>query len=112
MSIFVYDYDHNAPSAEHLAATHEPFFRIIRAAHPNLPVIIMSKPDFDYSPDQREAARHYPARPGSTRSPRRDNNVYFIDGQRARGARRGSDRHFWHLHLLLPPERPRLLPHG
>jgi HSP20 family molecular chaperone IbpA len=30
MSIFVYDYDHNAPSAEHLEATHEAFFLRIR----------------------------------------------------------------------------------
>ena len=26
MSAFVYDYDHNAPNPEHLAATHEAFF--------------------------------------------------------------------------------------
>ena len=90
MSIFVYDYDHNAPSAEHLAATHEPFFKIIRAAHPNLPVIIMTKPDFDYSPDNAKrrdiirATWEHALAEG-------DNNVYFIDGQSLFGE---VDRHY------------------
>jgi len=45
-SIFVYDYDHNAPTPEELAATHEPFFRLIREARPDLPIIMMTRPDF------------------------------------------------------------------
>ena len=44
MSIFVYDYDHNAPSPEHLEKTHEKMFLTIREAHPNIPIIIMSRP--------------------------------------------------------------------
>ena len=43
MSVFVFDYDHNAPSLEHLQKTHEPFFKIIRKAHPDLPIIILGK---------------------------------------------------------------------
>ena len=43
MSLFVYDYDYNAPSVEHLQATHEPFFRIIREAQPELPVVMISR---------------------------------------------------------------------
>ena len=46
LAAFVYDYDHNAPTAEHLAATHEPFFRIVREARPTLPILVMSRPDF------------------------------------------------------------------
>ena len=58
MSLFVYDYDHNAFNAEHLAQTHEPFFRIIREAQPDLPVLMLSKPDFDgnYSAASREVS--------------------------------------------------------
>ena len=41
MSAFVYDYDHNAPTVEHLAATHENFFTIIREKQTDLPLIIM-----------------------------------------------------------------------
>ena len=44
MSVFVYDYDYNAPDVEYLKRTHEPMFKTVRAAHPNLPVIIMSRP--------------------------------------------------------------------
>ena len=44
MSAFVYDYDHNAPSVEHLAATHEKMFQIIREQNPTLPIIIVSAP--------------------------------------------------------------------
>ncbi|MBO7525461.1 MAG: hypothetical protein J6T42_01515, partial [Clostridia bacterium] len=35
MSVFVMDYDHNAPSTEHLKNTHEPMFRAIRDANLN-----------------------------------------------------------------------------
>lgn len=44
MSIFVYDYDHNAPDADYLIATHERLFQKVRSAQPNLPIIMMSKP--------------------------------------------------------------------
>ena len=43
ISVFVYDYDHNAPNKEHLKATHENFFKYIRAKRPDLPIIIMSR---------------------------------------------------------------------
>ena len=42
LTVFVMDYDSNAPSPEHLEATHEPFFKAIRAAQPDLPVIFLS----------------------------------------------------------------------
>ena len=44
MSAFIYDYDYNAPSAEHLATTHERMFRIIRERNPQLPIVILSAP--------------------------------------------------------------------
>ena len=44
MSVFVYDYDYNAPDPEYLAATHEKMFRAIRAHHPHLPIVMMSLP--------------------------------------------------------------------
>ena len=79
MSAFVYDYDYNAPDAEYLEETHEPFFKLIRKTYPNLPIIILSAP--------------YPAEEGNDRTRRDiikrtyenalangDRNVYFIDG--------------------------------
>ncbi|MBE6613238.1 MAG: hypothetical protein E7632_12185 [Ruminococcaceae bacterium] len=80
MSIFVYDYDHNAPSAEHLEATHEAFFRVIREANPDLPVIILTKPDFDYdrSGDRRRAVIRKTYENAVAAG---DKNVWFIDGE-------------------------------
>ena len=46
MSAIVYDYDYNAPSFEHLEATHEKMFQIIRAQNPTLPIIILSAPKY------------------------------------------------------------------
>lgn len=43
LGAFVLDYDHNAPDAAHLRATHETFFKIVREAHPNLPILMLSK---------------------------------------------------------------------
>ena len=37
MSVFVYDYDHNAPDTEHLKNTHEKMFKTVREANPTLP---------------------------------------------------------------------------
>lgn len=52
MSAFVYDYDHNAPSCEHLTATHAPLFRAVRDAHPDLPILILSRPTFDLTAEE------------------------------------------------------------
>jgi len=44
MSVLVYDYDYNAPDPTYLEATHEKMFRAVRAAHPDLPIVMMSLP--------------------------------------------------------------------
>lgn len=51
MSLFVYDYDHNAPSHEHLLNTHERMFLRIREKNPELPIIMMSRPRYESTPD-------------------------------------------------------------
>ena len=80
MSVFVYDYDFNAPDLAHLEATHERMFKIIREANPTLPIIIMSKPKFYPSPadiKRKECIRttYENAKANG------DENVYFIDGK-------------------------------
>ena len=80
MSIFVLDYYHNAPDVKHLKDTHEPFFRRIRESNPDLPIIMMSKPNFEYhddSNDRREVIRDTYNKAVSMG----DKNVYFIDGE-------------------------------
>lgn len=46
MSVFVMDYDYNAPNIAHLRATHSKMFQKIRQAQPELPIIIMSRPRY------------------------------------------------------------------
>ena len=46
MRAFVLDYDHNAPTPEHLEKTHERMFKGIREANPDLPIIIMGRPQY------------------------------------------------------------------
>lgn len=45
-SLVVMDYDYNAPSVEHLEKTHYPFYKRLRDALPNTPIIFISLPDF------------------------------------------------------------------
>ena len=46
MSAFVLDYDYNAPTEEHLMSTHEKLFKAVRECHPDIPILIMSRPDY------------------------------------------------------------------
>lgn len=47
MSVLVFDYDHNAKSVEYLRQTHLPALRKLRAAHPDIPFVVLSRPDQD-----------------------------------------------------------------
>jgi hypothetical protein len=89
MGLFVYDYDHNSPSAEHLAETHVPFFARIREKNPTLPIIMMTKPDFDYDPNAA-ARREVVRRTYDHAVAAGDKNVWFIDGESFFG---DTDRH-------------------
>lgn len=82
MSAFVFDYDHNAPNAEFLQQTHYPFYEAFRRLRPDVPLVMISRPN------------HWTAQPGADCPARRDvvlrsylkareqgdRNVYFIDG--------------------------------
>ncbi len=79
-SVFVYDYDHNAPTAEYLERTHEPFFRHLREKLPDVPVVMMSAPNYEGMPEADERRRIIKATYENAKS-RGDENVYFIDGK-------------------------------
>lgn len=81
MSIFVMDYDHNAPTPEHLLKTHEPFFKIIREKNPTLPVVFMTKPDFDSNVEENTIRRDIVKKTYENAVASGDKNVYFIDGE-------------------------------
>lgn len=85
MSVFVYDYDHNAPDPAHLARTHEPFFRRIRATHPELPIVMLTRPVYEPSSDA-DARYEIIAQTYRCAVESGDRNVWLIDGRTFFGA--------------------------
>ena len=79
MSIFVYDYDHNAPTVEHLEATHEKMFKTIRAANPDLPVVFLSRPRYYLTNDEKRRMEIV-KKTYERALANGDKNVYFIPG--------------------------------
>ena len=86
ISIFVYDYDHNAPNAEFLQKTHEPFFLAFREKQPNTPVVMLSKPDVFGENLETKQRRDIIYQTYKNALDRGDKNVYFIDGKTLFGA--------------------------
>ena len=80
MSAFVYDYDHNAPSVEHLRNTHEKMFKEIRKNHPEIPVVIMSRPKSILT-EEEEKRREIIETTYKNALASGDKNVYFLDGK-------------------------------
>ena len=80
MEIFVYDYDHNAPNAEHLEKTHENMFKTIRKANPSLPVVFMTTTTLERYFESREKRREIIYRTYKNALDSGDENVYFWDG--------------------------------
>ncbi len=80
-SVFVCDYDHNAPTVEHLQNTHEKLFKAFRAnpKHANTPVVFVSMPD-GYKPfgDVRFEIIKKTYQNALNAG---DKNVYLIDGR-------------------------------
>ena len=80
MSMFVCDYDHNAPDAKHLEETHYPFYEIIRRAHSDIPYIMISRPDNTPLPKADDARKRAIINSYEKALAAGDKNVYFIDG--------------------------------
>lgn len=79
MSAFVSDYDYNTPSPEHLRNTHYKMYEKIRAKNPDIPYIMVTKPDFKFHTGDMERRdiimqSYLRARENG------DNNVWFVDG--------------------------------
>ncbi len=96
--IFIYDYDHNAPTVEHLQNTHEIFFKRFRSQRPDTPVLMLTMPNFDFHQDavvRREIIKTtYKNAVDSG-----DKNVYFIDGETFFGSK---DRELCTLDMVHP----------
>ncbi len=80
MSVFVYDYDYNAPDAEFLRNTHESFLRIIKENRPELPVIMLSRPCCNINDGDNLQRRQVIIDTYNSFKNSGDENVFFIDG--------------------------------
>lgn len=80
MAMFVQDYDHNAPTVEHLRDTHEKLYKAVRAAHPDIPILLMSRPKnrLNSGEVQRRAIVEETYKNALAAG---DKNVYFLDGK-------------------------------
>ena len=86
MSAFVADFDHNANRKE-LVDTHKKLYEIIREAQPDVPYIMLSRPDFHRilpgwgANDQSKQRRRVILETFNYALDRGDDNAYFIDGE-------------------------------
>lgn len=81
ISLFIYDYDHNAPTVDKLKETHYRGYEIFRKKQPDTPVIMASKVDYYRNPkaaDLRRAVIMESYAKGITNG---DKNLYFVDGK-------------------------------
>ncbi|MBQ8081275.1 MAG: hypothetical protein IJ240_05180 [Clostridia bacterium] len=83
MSVFVCDYDHNAPDPEYLGKTHWPLYQIFRVMRPDVPYIMITRPNFytaENSLGEVMACRDVIMQSYLRAREAGDRNVYFIDG--------------------------------
>ena len=81
MEAFVSDYDHNAPNVEHLKATHLPLYETIRAKNPDIPYIMISRPNVATRPETAMERRDVIIDTFRYAREQGDKNVYYIDGE-------------------------------
>ena len=80
-SVFVLDYDHNAPNAEHLQKTHRLLYQTVRDARPDTPIILMTMPTTEgYEQRTSNAARRKEIfNTFDAAKQNGDKNVYLVD---------------------------------
>lgn len=79
-SCFIYDYDHNSPTPEHLQKTHKPFFDLYRSIQPDTPIIIVSHPYTGASINNPEKRFEIIKNTYTSAVNSGDKNVYFVNG--------------------------------
>ncbi len=80
MSIFIYDYDHNAPSIDHLQKTHYKMYKKVRDAHPDIPIIMASRPCMcgsEWEVSKRISIIEETLNRAKSKG---DKNIYFVNG--------------------------------
>lgn len=82
VSIFVCDYDHNAPTVEFLQNTHFKLYETIRSKNKSVPILFVSRPNFTMNHEERlkviKSTYNKAKKLG-------DNKVYLLDGKKLFG---------------------------
>ena len=78
-SAFVLDYDYNAPTPEHLRATHRAFCETVRSGHPDIPILMLSRPVIRQTEETR-LRREIILETWRAARERGDARVRFLDG--------------------------------
>lgn len=81
MSVLVCDYDHNSTSADFLNKTHYPFYRAIRDRRPELPIILVSRPDFHEDIQEEVKRREVVFTTYMRGLGEGDTKLFYIDGE-------------------------------
>ncbi len=85
-SIVAIDYDYNAPDLEYLEKTHYPFYKQIRLALPDTPIIFLSKPDYRHNKKENAPRREVVKKTYLKSISEGDKLTDFIDGETLFGA--------------------------
>ena len=79
--MLVFDYDHNAKDVEYLEKTHLPALRKLRAAHPDIPFIVLSRPNHDPTEEKALERAKLIEKNCGILSQESNAPVHFVDGQ-------------------------------
>ncbi len=80
MSVFVSDYDHNANDHVELRATHRKLYEAVRSTHPDIPYLMLSRPDWEHGYDGAILRRDVVIDTYRFARENGDSNVFYIDG--------------------------------
>ncbi len=80
MSLFVCDYDHNEPTAQELEQKHFSLYRTIRDRQPEVPYLMVSRPDVHGHERECSERREVIRRSYEKAKALGDQNVWFLDG--------------------------------
>ena len=81
MCMFISDYDYNAPNVDYLRATHQRMYDLVREKNPDIPYIMITKPNTATRPNDYIARRDVVIDTYRHARAKGDKHVYFIDGE-------------------------------
>lgn len=81
MRLFVLDYDHNAPTPEYLGETHLPAYKKIREAHPDMPIIMVTRPNVATNGSKAMERKDVVIDTYRAARDAGDRHVYYVDGE-------------------------------